>query len=80
MWHKDTDSLKVTDFGMFKVANEPPADIKAINPVIPDTLVAFLHRALTKNADDRFQTGEECDGALRAAVAVKAGDSVDIEL
>lgn len=42
MWHKDTESPEVTDFGMFKVANEPPADIKAINLTIPDALVAFL--------------------------------------
>jgi CHASE2 domain-containing sensor protein len=143
MWHKDTDSLKVTDFGiarltassktktgmvlgtpsfmspeqlagkridgrsdlfslavslyqmltgrlpfegesmaqlMFKIANEPPADIKAVNPAIPDALVAFLDRALAKNPDERFQTGEEFGGALRATIAVKAGGGVDIEL
>ena len=143
MWHLETDSLKVTDFGiarltassktktgmvlgtpsfmspeqlagkridgrsdlfslavalyqmlagrlpfegesmaqlMFKIANEPPADIKAVNPAIPDALVAFLDRALAKNPEERFQTGEEFGGALRATVAVKAGGSVDIEL
>ncbi|HEX6295037.1 MAG TPA: hypothetical protein VFZ74_00550 [Burkholderiales bacterium] len=36
-----------------------------------------LHRTLTKNVDERFQTGEEFDGAPRAAVT--AGGSVDIE-
>jgi serine/threonine-protein kinase len=65
---------------MFKIANEPPADIKAINPAVPDMIVAFLDRALAKNPDERFQTGEEFGGALRAAAAVKAGGGVDIEL
>jgi len=66
---------------MFKIANEPPADIKALNPAIPDALVAFLDRALGKDPDQRFQTGEEFGGALRATVAVKVGgSSVDIEL
>jgi serine/threonine-protein kinase len=143
MWHKDSDALKVTDFGiarltassktktgmvlgtpsfmspeqlagkridgrsdlfslavtlyqlltgrlpfegesmaqlMFKIANEPPADIKAVNPAVPDALVAFLDRALAKDPEQRFQTGEEFGGALRATVAVKPGASVDIEL
>ncbi|MBI4123459.1 MAG: CHASE2 domain-containing protein [Betaproteobacteria bacterium] len=143
MWHRDTDSLKVTDFGiarltassktktgmvlgtpsymspeqlagkrvdgrsdlfslavalyqmlagrlpfegesmaqlMFKIANEAPADIRSINPDIPEPLAAFLERALAKNPDERFQTGEEFGGALRATVAVKASGQVDIEL
>ena len=143
MWHRDTDSLKVTDFGiarltassktktgmvlgtpsymspeqlagkrvdgrsdlfslavalyqmlagrlpfegesmaqlMFKIANEAPADIRSINPDIPEPLAAFLERALAKNPDERFQTGEEFGGALRATVAVKVSGQVDIEL
>ena len=143
MWHKETDSLKVTDFGiarltassktktgmvlgtpsfmspeqlagkrvdgrsdlfslgaalyqllcgrlpfegesmaqlMFKISNDPPTDIRTINPAIPEPLVAFIERALAKNPDERFQTGEEFGGALRATVALRTGGGVDIEL
>jgi len=54
---------------MFKIASEPPTDITSINPKIPPGLVAFLDRAMAKNPDDRFQTGEEFAQALRAAMA-----------
>ena len=147
MWHRDTDALKVTDFGiarltassktktgmvlgtpsfmspeqlagkridgrsdlfslavalyqllagrlpfegesmaqlMFKIANEPPQDIRSVNPNIPDGLLAFLERALGKDPESRFQTGEEFGGALRASIAAPAvpapGGKVDIEL
>ena len=50
-------------------------------------LAAFLERALAKNPDARFQTGEEFGGALRAALAAgaprpaaAARGGVDIEL
>jgi serine/threonine-protein kinase len=74
---------------MYKIANEPPADILAVNPNVPAGLVAFLDKALAKNPDERYQTGEEFAAALRAAAAgggaptlPKAGGvtSVDIEL
>jgi eukaryotic-like serine/threonine-protein kinase len=74
---------------MFKIANEPPVDILSIRPDIPAGLVAFLDRAMIKDADQRYQTGEEFAAALRAAyaggeaaaAAPAAGNSgVDIEL
>jgi eukaryotic-like serine/threonine-protein kinase len=72
---------------MYKIANEPPADIRAVNPGLAAGLVAFLDKALAKNPDARFQSGEEFSAALRAAAAggapaPKAGGvtSVDIEL
>jgi serine/threonine-protein kinase len=66
---------------MFKIANEAPVDIRSINPQVPPGLVAFLERALAKNPDERFQTGEEFGGALRAALAGSAaGVKVDIQL
>src|SRR5204863_6372010 len=49
---------------MFKIASEPPTDILAINPALAPSLVAFVERALAKNPDERFQTGEEFSGAL----------------
>jgi serine/threonine-protein kinase len=54
---------------MFKIANEPPADILSVNPNLPPALVAFLDKALAKNPDERFQSGEEFAAALRAAAA-----------
>ena len=70
---------------MFRIANEPPADIRSVNPAVSAGLAAFLERALAKNPDERFQTGEEFGGALRAAAGGGAArparpTSVDIEL
>ena len=63
---------------MFKIANEPPTPITSINPAVPASVVAFLDRAMAKDPDQRFQTGEEFAGALRAAFA--AAGTVDIQL
>ena len=69
---------------MFKIPSEAPTDILSINPAVPPALVAFLARALAKNPDERFQTGEEFAQALRAAAgsggAAPAHPAVDIEL
>jgi serine/threonine-protein kinase len=71
---------------MFKIANDAPADIRKLNAGVPAGLAAFLERALAKNPQTRFQTGEEFSGALRAALATGAARpahaiaSVDIEL
>ena len=80
---------------MFKIASEPPTDILSVRPDVPAGLVAFLDKAFAKEADDRFQTGEEFAAALRAAfagggapaaqpaaapAAPAAGGGVDIEL
>ncbi|HXM81101.1 MAG TPA: serine/threonine-protein kinase [Burkholderiales bacterium] len=65
---------------MFKIANEPPTDIRTINPSLSPLLVAFLERALAKNPDERFQTGEEFGGALRASLSATATGEVDIRL
>jgi len=75
---------------MFKITSEPPTDIRAVRPDVPAGLVEFLARALAKNPDARFQSGEEFAKALRAALAggssgagaAPAGGvtSVDIEL
>ncbi|MGH8705484.1 MAG: CHASE2 domain-containing serine/threonine-protein kinase [Burkholderiales bacterium] len=74
---------------MFKIASEPPIGILTVNPDVPPGLVSFLERAMSKNPDERFQTGEEFAQALRAALgagaaasvaAVAGGKGVDIEL
>ena len=71
---------------MFRIANEPPTPIGAN---VPPAIARFLERALAKNADERFQTGEHFGGELRAAVAAgvvqgashaPAKTGVDLEL
>jgi CHASE2 domain-containing sensor protein len=72
---------------MFKIANEAPTDILSVNPNVPPALVAFLDKALSKNPDERYQTGEEFGGALRATMSGPAAQKpaatssgVDIEI
>jgi CHASE2 domain-containing sensor protein len=75
---------------MYKIANEPPTDILSVNPKVPGGLVAFLDKALAKNPDERYQTGDEFAAALRAAAGGAGGNapapagggtaSLDIEL
>jgi serine/threonine-protein kinase len=70
---------------MFKISNEPPTDILSVNPDVPAELVAFLDRAMSKDADQRFQTGEEFAAGLRAAFSGggtegRASSGVDISL
>lgn len=67
---------------MFRIANQAPPAITAFNPAVPEGIVAFLHRALAKDADARYQTGAVLATALRSAMdAVKRGvPTVDITL
>ena len=57
---------------MFKIANEPHPDILTIRPDVPDCLVAIINRSLSKNPEERFQTGEEMAKAIRACAATVA--------
>jgi len=70
---------------MFKIANEPHADILNYIPDLAPGLVAIIDRSLAKNPDDRFQTGEELARAIRACMAgggdtAAQSDIVDIGL
>ncbi|MGH8740765.1 MAG: CHASE2 domain-containing serine/threonine-protein kinase, partial [Burkholderiales bacterium] len=62
---------------MFKIANEPPTEILSVNPDVAPRLRAFLAHALAKNPDERFQTGEEFAGALRATLSAPPFSPVD---
>jgi serine/threonine-protein kinase len=64
---------------MFKIANEPAPDILQFNPKLAPALVAFLDRAMAKEADARFQTGEAFAQALRACVGAQQ-PQVDITI
>ncbi len=68
---------------MFKIANEPHVDILTINPNLPRCMVDIVNKALAKQPEERYQTGDELAQAIRAcmarggAAAVKS-DVVDI--
>ena len=55
---------------MFKIANEAHPDIRSIRPDLPDSLVAIIDKALTKDADARYQTGAEFAKDLRTCMAM----------
>jgi eukaryotic-like serine/threonine-protein kinase len=71
---------------MYRIANEHAPDILQYNPSLPPAFVAFLDTAMSKEADQRYQTGEEFAAALRStfgssgAAAAAGGGAVDISL
>ena len=68
---------------MFKIANEPHADILTYNPTLSPSVVDIVNKALAKQPEERYQTGAEMAEAIKAClasggdVAVKS-DVVDI--
>ena len=69
---------------MFKIANETHPDVRSVNPAVPDALVVVIDRALCKDIEQRYQSGDEMARDLRnclnAGVSAAAGPAVDIEL
>ena len=69
---------------MFRIANEHAPDILQFNPSLPPAFVAFLDKAMAKDADQRYQSGEEFAAALRATIGSGGGPApaagVDINL
>jgi serine/threonine-protein kinase len=51
---------------MFKITNEEAPDIRSVRGEIPEGLVQVIARAMTKDADQRYQTGAEFANALKA--------------
>jgi len=64
---------------MYRIASEQAPDIITINPQVPQGVAQFLEKAMAKDADQRFQTGDEFAAALRQAASGKGSD-VDISL
>jgi serine/threonine-protein kinase len=50
---------------MFKIANEPHADIRTVNPNLPTCVAAVINKALAKDPEQRYQTGEQMAKAIR---------------
>ena len=70
---------------MFRIANEHAPDILTINPALSPAFVAFLDKSMAKEAEDRYQTGEEFATALRATLtgaspAAAKADSSDVDI
>ncbi len=57
---------------MYQIANEPHPDIRKLDADLPACVRAVIDRALAKNPDQRFQTGEEFSQALRKCLDVKS--------
>ena len=51
---------------MFKITNEDAPDVRTIRAEIPAQLSEVINRAMTKDVDQRYQTGAEFANALKA--------------
>ena len=51
---------------MFAIANEPHPNIMEFNPALPAYMADLVDKALAKNFEERFQTGDEFAAAIKA--------------
>lgn len=65
---------------MYKIANDPPANILEYNAALPDSVVRLVAKALSKRPEDRFQTGTQLAAALRECRSELFSEIVDIGL
>ncbi len=65
---------------MYKIANDPPANILDYNAALPETLVRLVVKALAKRPEDRFQSGTQLAAALRECRAELFSEIIDIGL
>ena len=49
---------------MFKIASEAHADIRQINPELPELLAMIVNKLLEKNVENRYQTGKQLSDDL----------------
>ncbi len=54
---------------MFRIANEPHADILRHNPDVPPCVVAIINKALSKKIEDRYESGSAMADAIRKCAA-----------
>jgi serine/threonine-protein kinase len=57
---------------MFKIANEPHPDIRSVNPALPACVAAVVNKALAKDPEQRYQTGEQMAKAIRLCLGTLA--------
>ncbi|MBI3935336.1 MAG: CHASE2 domain-containing protein [Betaproteobacteria bacterium] len=60
---------------MFKIANEPHPDIRTHSPNLPACVVAITNKTLAKDAEQRYQSGEQMAKALRLCLGSLTGAS-----
>jgi serine/threonine-protein kinase len=71
---------------MFKIANEPHPDIRSMSADLPESLVAIIDKVLTKDPDQRYQTGAEFAQDIRTCLAMMGsagasnGSGLDISI
>jgi serine/threonine-protein kinase len=65
---------------MFKIANEAQADIRSMNPQVPDGLAAVIDRALSKDMEQRYQTGDEMARDLRDCMSQTPAQRPDVDI
>lgn len=54
---------------MFKITNDPTPDIRIVRPNVPAPLVAVIFKGMSKDIEQRYQTGEEMARDLRTLLA-----------
>ncbi len=54
---------------MFRIANEPQANILSIRPDVPPCVVAIINKALAKKVQDRYESGSAMAEAIRQCAA-----------
>jgi len=57
---------------MFKIANEPHADIRTQRTGLPACVAAVTNKALAKDPDQRYQSGEQMAKAIRLCLGTLA--------
>jgi CHASE2 domain-containing sensor protein/tRNA A-37 threonylcarbamoyl transferase component Bud32 len=58
---------------MFRIANEPHANILAVKPDVPGCVVDIINKALAKQIEQRYRTGYEMAEAIRRCAASLGG-------
>jgi serine/threonine-protein kinase len=58
---------------MFKIANDPPIDILSVNPALPQCIVAIINKALAKQPEERYASGDQMAKAIQQCVASLSG-------
>ncbi len=58
---------------MFRIANEPHATIRSVKPDVPRCVVEIINKALAKQIQQRYQTGEQMAEAIRRCASRLGG-------
>ena len=65
---------------MFRIANEAPPDIRAVNPRVPERLAAVIDRSQNKDMAQRYRAGGAIARDLRACLSQAAIPRPDVDI